>query len=145
VTLALLGGTPIWKGPFPRYVTIGAAERAAAMRVLRSGVLSAFYGSYGPEFYGGPEVQAFEGAWRSTFGVRHAVSMNSATSCLFAAVGAVGVGPGDEVITTPYTMSATATGILVYGAVPVFADIDPRTFTLDPASVESRLTRRTLV
>ena len=69
--------------------------------------------------------------------------MNSATSGLYAAVGAAGVGPGDEVIVSPYTMSASAAAALVYGAVPVFADIDPETFCLDPVSVAERITPRT--
>jgi dTDP-4-amino-4,6-dideoxygalactose transaminase len=141
--LALLGGRPVWKGSFPRYNTIGKEEKRACLRVLDRGVLSAFYGSNCPEFYGGPEVQSFEKEWARYFGARHVVSMNSATSGLNAAVGALGVSPGDEVITTPYTMCATATSILVYQGLPVFADIDPNTFTLDPRSIEARVTRRT--
>jgi dTDP-4-amino-4,6-dideoxygalactose transaminase len=69
--------------------------------------------------------------------------MNSATSALFAAVAAAGAGPGDEVIVSPYTMSASATCALVHGATPVFADIDQDTFCLDPASVRERVTPRT--
>jgi len=142
-TLALLGGKPVWKGPFPRYITIGRPEKKAVLRVMDRGILSDFFGSNCPEFYGGPEVQGFEREWARYFGARHAVSMNSATSCLYAAVGALGISPGDEVITTPYTMCATASGILVYQGIPVFADIDPDTFTLDPRSVETRVTSRT--
>jgi dTDP-4-amino-4,6-dideoxygalactose transaminase len=141
--LALLGGQPVWKGEIPRYVTIGAEEKAAVLKVLETGVLSNFYGSNCPEFYGGPTVQAFEEDWARYFEAPFAVAMNSATSCLYAAVGALEIGPGDEVITTPYTMSATASGILVYQAIPVFADIDPDTFTLDPTSVEEKVTPRT--
>ena len=77
------------------------------------------------------------------FGVSHAITMNSATSCLHAAVSACGIGPGDEVITSPYTMSASATCILMCGAVPIFADIDPDTFTITPESVEARITENT--
>ncbi|HEX9880286.1 MAG TPA: DegT/DnrJ/EryC1/StrS family aminotransferase [Candidatus Binatia bacterium] len=141
--LAMLGGQPVWKGEFPRYVSIGAEEKAAVLEVLDSGILSNFYGSHGPEFYGGPRVQAFEREWAEYFEAPFAVTMNSATSGLYAAVGALEIGPGDEVITTPYTMSATACGILVYNAVPVFADIDADIFALDPASVEAKVTQRT--
>lgn len=142
-TLAIEGGTPIRTRPFPTYNTIGAEEKQAVLAVLDSGVLSQFVGVWGPDFFGGPEVQGLEQEWATYFGTRYAVSVNSATSGLYAAVGAAGVGPGDEVIVSPYTMSASATAALVYGGVPVFADIDPETFCLDPASVEARITPRT--
>ena len=129
--------------PFPSYNTIGPEERAAVLAVLDSGVLSQFVGAWGPDFLGGPRVRALESEWARYFAVRHAVSMNSATSGLYAAVGAAGVEPGDEVIVSPYTMSASAAAAIVYGAIPVFADIDPETFCLDPASVRSCLTTRT--
>src|SRR5262249_27529008 len=77
------------------------------------------------------------------FGVRHAVAVNSATSGLIAAVGAAGIEPGDEVIVSPWTMAASATAILVWNAIPVFADIEPDTFNLDPALVEANVTPRT--
>ena len=88
-------------------------------------------------------VQAFEQAWRHQFGVRHAVSVNSATSGLYAAMGAIGISPGDEVIVPPYTMSATVVAPLIYGGVPVFADVDRETFTLDLSAVEAAITPRT--
>jgi dTDP-4-amino-4,6-dideoxygalactose transaminase len=69
--------------------------------------------------------------------------MNSATSCLYAGVGAAHIGPGDEVIVSPYTMTASASAALVYGGIPVFADIDADTFCLDPASIRSRISPRT--
>jgi dTDP-4-amino-4,6-dideoxygalactose transaminase len=72
--------------------------------------------------------------------VKHAVTVNSWTSGLTAAVGAIGIEPGDEVIVTPWTMCATATSILHWNAIPVFADIDPLTFNLDPESVEANIT-----
>lgn len=141
--LAIQGGTPVRTAPFPIYNTIGAEERRAVLEVLDSGVLSQFVGVWGPDFFGGPRVQALESAWARHFEVAHAVSVNSATSGLYAAVGAAGVGPGDEVIVSPYTMSASAAAAIVYGAVPVFADIDPDTFCLDPESVRRLLTDRT--
>src|SRR6185436_8181113 len=77
------------------------------------------------------------------FGAGHAVSTNSATTALHAAIAACGVGPGDEVIVPPYTMSASATSILMVNAIPVFGDIHPDTYCLDPASVRARVTART--
>src|SRR6266478_8718665 len=93
--------------------------------------------------HGGPNVQAFERASEKAFGVKHAVTVNSLTSGLIAAVGAIGVEPGDEVIVSPWTMCATATAILHWNAIPVFADIEPKTFCLDPKSVEANITPQT--
>src|SRR4051812_33700239 len=124
-TLAVNGGRPVRERPFPRYATIGAEEKGAVMEVLESTVLSQFLGTWSPEFLGGPRVRKLEQEWADYFGVKHAISVNSATSGLYAAMGASGVGPGDEVIVSPYSMTASATAPLVYGAIPVFADIDP--------------------
>ena len=110
---------------------------------MKSGVLSGFYGSWREEFYGGPRVRAFEEAWCERFGVKHTVSVNSNTSGLMAAMGAVGVSPGDEVIVPPTTMSATAMAPLIYGGIPVFADLDPETFCLDVESVKANITDKT--
>ncbi|WP_454021032.1 DegT/DnrJ/EryC1/StrS family aminotransferase [Azospirillum sp. Marseille-Q6669] len=141
--LAILGGTPVLREPLPARRSIGRAEVEAVARVAESGCLSGFYGSWGDEFLGGPLVRQFEEGWRRRFGARHAVSVNSATSGLFAAMGAIGVSPGDEVIVPPYTMSATAMAPLVYGAIPRFVDIEEETFALDPAAVERAITPRT--
>ncbi len=141
--LALLGGEPVTRKEFPPYNTIDEREKAEVLEVLDSGVLSAFLAAPGPAFRGGPKVRKLEQAWAEHFGVKHAVSMNSATSALCAAVAACGIGPGDEVITSPLTMTATATAVLANGAVPVFADVDPRTLNLDPASVGRCITERT--
>ncbi len=144
-TLAIKGGTPVRakNRPFPAYKPIGEEEKRAAVRVIESGALSKFIGSYGEQFFGGVEVQSFEREWREKFGVKHAVSMNSATSGLIAAMGAIGIEPGDEVIVTPYSMCISATAPLFYGAVPVFADVEPEYFCLDPKSVEEKITPRT--
>ena len=77
------------------------------------------------------------------FGVKHAISVNSWTSGLIAAVGALDLEPGDEIIVPPFAMCASATAILVWNAIPVFADIEPRTFCLSPESVEEKITDRT--
>ncbi|WNK01373.1 DegT/DnrJ/EryC1/StrS family aminotransferase [Thalassospiraceae bacterium LMO-JJ14] len=143
MTLALFGGSPTRSQPFPRHATYGEEERLAAERVLTSGILSRFLGSWHPDFYGGPEVQAFEEEWATAYEARFAVSVNSATSGLQAAVGACGLEPGDEIIVSPYSMCASATAPLIYGAVPRFADIERERFTLCPASVEAAITSRT--
>lgn len=140
---AILGGDPVRREPIPEYNSIGPEEKAAVQRVMDRGLLSGFYGSNCDEFYGGPEVRAFESEWAQLMRAPFAVSVNSATSGLFAAVAAVGVSAGDEVIVSPYTMSATAAAILAYRGIPVFADIDPDTFCLDPNAVESAVTPQT--
>lgn len=138
--LAIHGGEPVRKTPFPPYRTIGDEEKRAVMEVLDSGVLSQFLATWSPEFMGGPHVKKLEREWAEYFGVKHAIGVNSATSGLYAAVGASGAGPGDEIIVSPYTMTASATAALVYGAIPVFADIDPDTFCLSPRSIRERIT-----
>lgn len=142
-TLAIHGGSKVRQRPFPDYRTIGAEEQDAVQRVLDHGILSGFLGSWDERFFGGPEVRALESEWATHFHVKHAVAVNSATSGLIAAVGAAGISPGDEVIVSPYTMSASATAPLWYGGIPVFADIEPEYFCLDPASVAARITERT--
>lgn len=141
--LALAGGRPAITSELPLDSTIGPEEAAAVQRVFERGSLSGFYGSWGDEFLGGVEVKAFEAEWAERFGVPHVVSVNSATSGLFAALGALGISPGDEVIVPPYTMSATVMAPLIYGAIPVFADIDPDTFCLDVAKVREAITPKT--
>ena len=141
--LALHGGEPVMRGPLQPFHSVGEEEAAAAADVVRGGVLSAYIGAKGEGFMGGPRVQAFERQAADYFGVGHAIAVNSWTSGLIAAVAALGLEPGDEVITTPWTMAATATAILHCNALPVFADIDPRSFNLDPASVETLVTNRT--
>jgi perosamine synthetase len=138
--LAIHGGKPIREKPFPAYNTIGEEEKRAVLEVLDSGVLSKYLGTWSPEFYGGAQVQKLEKQWAEYFGVKYAVTINSATSGLYAAVGAAGVGPGDEVIVSPYTMTASATAALIYGGVPVFADIDPDIFCITPQSIRKCIT-----
>jgi dTDP-4-amino-4,6-dideoxygalactose transaminase len=138
--LALRGGPKSVHCDFRCYNPIGREEARAASEVIESGVLSQFLGVWHDDFYGGPKVRQFERACADYFGVQHAVTVNSWTSGLIAAVGAIGIEPGDEVIVSPWTMSASATAILHWNAIPVFADIEPRTFCLDPASVEANIT-----
>lgn len=141
--LAINGGTPIRSKHFPAYRVIGEEEKNAVADVLDSGILSRFLGCWHKDFYGGPMVQTLEKRWAEYFGTKNAIAVNSATSGLYCAVGAAGVGPGDEVIVSPYTMSASATAVLIFNAVPVFADIEEDYFCLDPLSVEKKITKRT--
>jgi dTDP-4-amino-4,6-dideoxygalactose transaminase len=91
----------------------------------------------------GPDVAAFEARFAPYTGCSHAVGVNSGTSALHLALLAAGVGPGDEVITTPFTFIASTSAIDYCGATPVFVDIDPATFTIDPALIEAAITPRT--
>jgi dTDP-4-amino-4,6-dideoxygalactose transaminase len=141
--LAIDGGTPLRTAPFPLRRTMGEAEKQAVIEVMDSDKLSEFFGSPGPQWLGGPKVQGFENKWASLYGFKHAISVNSWTTGLTTAVGAVGIEPGDEVIVSPYTMSASATAVLFYGGIPVFADIDPDTFNISAETIRSRLTPRT--
>lgn len=141
--LAINGGKPVRQKNFPIQNTIGPEEIKAVTTVMKSGVLSKYLGCWHDDFYGGEEIQALEKEWAHYFKVKHAIAVNSATSGLMAAVGAVGIGPGDEVITSPYTMSATPASVLVYNGIPVFADIEEDYYCLDVESIKERITERT--
>ena len=106
--LAILGGEPTIPLPLAFFKSLGEDEVTAATRVVRSGVLSAYIGAPGEAFMGGKEVRAFEEQAAHYFSMKHAIAVNSWTSGLIAAVGAIGIEPGDEIITTPWTMAATA-------------------------------------
>lgn len=138
--LALFGGDKTIQTTFNRYNPIGVEEVNAAKQVIESGVLSQFLGTWHEDFYGGQKVQEFERACEDYFDVENAITVNSWTSGLIAAVGAIAIEPGDEVIVSPWTMCASATAILHWNAIPVFADIEPETFNLDPQSVEANIT-----
>ena len=117
----------------PAKPIIGDDEREAVDRVLRSGMVAQ-----------GPEVAAFESEFSQHFVKgRPVVAVNSGTAGLHLGLLAAGVGPGDEVIVPSFTFAATGNSVALTGATPVFADIEPETFTLDPASVEASITSRT--
>lgn len=141
--LAIKGGAPVRTEKFPPYRTIGEEEKKAVSSVIDSGILSAYLGSWHEKFYGGEQVRKLEEKWASYFGAKHAIAVNSNTSGLIAAMGAIGIEPGDEVIVSPYSMSISAVAPLFYGAIPVFADIEDTYFCLDPKSVEEKITSRT--
>jgi len=145
--LAINGGEALRTKPWLDNITTEEEEKQAVLRVMDSGYLSLFEGSYSPDapfsFKGGAEVQGLEEEWREYYGIKHSISVNSATSGLYAAIGALGIGYGDEVIVSPYTMSACAIAPLIYGAIPVFADVELESGSLDPASIAERVTPRT--
>tara|TARA_B100000787_G_C16198045_1_gene302458 strand:+ start:2034 stop:3266 length:1233 start_codon:yes stop_codon:yes gene_type:complete len=128
---------------FKKYNPIDNKELKAAIKVIKSGNLSNFLGTYSKEFYGGPKVREFEKKCRSFFKVKHAITVNSWTSGLICAVGAIDIQPGDEIILPPWTMSACASSILNWNAIPVFADIDKETYNLDPIDVIKKISKRT--
>ncbi len=111
---------------------IGPREEELVLEVLRSGVLSL-----------GPVGRQFEESFASYVGTRHAAAVSSGTAGLHLAVRLAGVGAGDEVITSPFSFVASANCALYEGATPVFADIDPVTFNIDPAAIEAAITPRT--
>jgi len=133
----------IIKYKFKKFNTIDKKELLAVKKVLKSGVLSSFLGSKSKNFYGGKKVLEFEKKFRNYFGVKYAISVNSWTSGLVTIIGAIGTEPGDEVILPTWTMSACASAILNWNAIPVFVDIDKNTFCLDPALVKKKITNKT--
>ena len=143
MTLAIQGGDAARKREFPIRRTMGEPEKRAVLEVMDSDILSGFYGSPGPQWLGGPKVREFENKWASSYHFEHAIAVNSWTTGLMTAIGAIGIGPGDEVIVSPYTMSASATAVLFYGGIPIFADIDPHTFNITAATIERCLSPRT--
>src|SRR5438045_8303176 len=111
---------------------MGEAEAEAAKRPILSGWITQ-----------GPEVAAFEREFAAMVGAAHACAVSNCTTALHLALLAVGVGPGDEVVTVSHSYIATANAIRYCGATPVFVDIDPQTFNLDPTKLEQALSQRT--
>ncbi len=142
---AILGGEKIRKQPLPHYNMIGDEEKKAVMEVLDSGILSGFAAQPNKDFFGGPIIEKLEQNYCERFKSNFATAINSATTGLHAALAATGIGPGDEVIVPPYTMSATATAVIYCGAIPVFADIEEDTYCLDPESVKKKISKNTKV
>jgi dTDP-4-amino-4,6-dideoxygalactose transaminase len=116
----------------PQFESIRTEITAAVMQTLES-----------QRFILGPEVEAFEKEMAAWNGSAHAIACASGSDALLLALMGLGIGPGDEVITTPFTFVATVTAIVRLGATPVFVDVDPVTFNLDPAKLQAAITDRT--
>ena len=115
-----------------QYATIRDEIRPVVERVIES-----------QQFILGPEVEAFEQEVAAYCGAKYAIGVSSGTDALLIALMAAGIGKGDEVITTPYSFIATATSISRVGAIPVFIDIDPKTYTIDPKAIADEITDAT--
>lgn len=127
-----------------KFNSISPKELLAVERFLKSdSPLSGFYGSNRPEFFGGKQIRKFEENWNKKFNTEYSVSMNSATSCLIASMGAIDLKSGDEVIVSPFSMSISAIAPIFYGAVPIFCDIEEDFFNIDYEDVVRKTTSRT--
>lgn len=111
---------------------LGEEEKKAVMEVLESGMLVQ-----------GAKVEEFEKKFAGYIGTKYAVATSSGTTALHLALLAMGIGPGDEVVTTPFSFIATANSVLFCGARPVFADIDAKTYNIDPGKIREKITPRT--
>ncbi len=131
--LALKGGEPVRNKPFPKWPIFGESEMKALKDVLESG----FWG------IGGSRKKEFEEKFAAYQHAKYGIAVTSGTTALEISLRALGVGCGDEVIVPAYTFMATATAVLYVNAIPVFADIDPETYTIDPKSAESLISERT--
>jgi len=131
--LALKGGEPVRKKPFPKWPVFDEGEMEALKEVLESG----FWG------IGGSRKREFEEKFAAYQDARYGVAVTNGTAALEISLRALGVGCGDEVIVPAYTFMATAIAVLYVNAIPIFADIDPETYTIDPKSVESLISERT--
>ncbi|NQT14166.1 MAG: aminotransferase class I/II-fold pyridoxal phosphate-dependent enzyme, partial [Planctomycetes bacterium] len=129
---ALLGGTPVHKGGWPTWPQWDESWEPEIVEVLRSGRWCGHGGS--------GNVGDFEAAYAKLLGAKRCVTTASGTTALLTALHVMGVDAGDEVIVSPYTFIATYNVVLMHKALPVFADTDPATLTMDPASIESRIT-----
>lgn len=131
--LAIDGGSPVRDMPLPYgRQWINEQDIEAIVNVLKGDFLTT-----------GPSIQQFEQAVAGYVGVRYAVAFSNGTAALHGACFAAGIGAGDEVITTPITFAASANCVLYLGGTPVFADVDDRTYNIDPYSLESRITEKT--
>ena len=125
---------------FKEFNSFNQNEVKAANAVVKTGILSEYLAG---ELEGGYYVKKFENKLKSFFGTKHAITVNSWTSGLIVAVGALDLEPGDEIIVSPWTMSATATAILHWNCIPIFVDIEKDTFCLDPKKIEKKITPKT--
>lgn len=146
-SLAINGGSKVRTKEWPANNTCGLDEIFASIKVIRSGYLSKFEGSLAADppfdYFGGPFVKELESKWGQLYNTKFAVSLNSATSGIFAALGAFNLGVGDEVIVPAATMSAVAITPLYWNCIPIFADLDKETGTICPIDLEKKITEKT--
>ena len=134
--LALLGGKPVREAPLPPVAIIGDEEKQAVLSVLESGTLSA---AGHTNVLGGDKARLFEGEFAAYCGAKYAVAVNSGTAALHVALAAAGIGPGDEVLVPSYTFTATASAVLMHNAIPIFVDVEPLSFCMDPVKAEEAI------
>lgn len=132
--LAIHGGIPTRTTPFPEWPVFDQSEEIALLEVLRSGDWGVLTGT---------KVRQFETQFAAFQEAKHGICVPNGTVGLELAIWALGIGPGDEVITSPYTFVATTNAVLRVGAVPVFVDIDPNNFLMDVDQIEAAITSRT--
>src|ERR1041385_6033322 len=134
--LAIHGGPAVVdKNLKVSWLIVTDADKRAVMGVLDRGPLWALSTDEG---LFAPEMMALEQEFAAFVGAKHALACNGGTAAIHMALAAAGVGPGDEVITSAYSFLATPVAVLHQSAVPIFADIDPRTFNIDPADIERK-------
>lgn len=146
-SLAIQGGSPVRTKPFPAWPQVDASDEKAVLEVVRGGKWWMY--AYGDRELSGASggessrVEAFEKAFARFQHVKHALATASGSGALEMCCRAIGLQSGDEVITTPYTFIASASCVLNAQAIPVFVDIDPQTYNIDPALIERAITPRT--
>ena len=131
---AIEGGKPLRSQPISAFPKFTQEEIEEVVKVLKSGRLTMLVGK---------TTRKFEEKFAEYHRMKHAIAVSNGTVALHVALRALGIGPGDEVITTPFTFVASASSILHQNAIPVFADIDKETFNIDPVSIEERITEKT--
>lgn len=130
--LSLVGGEPVRRSPFPSWPVYGPEDEKALLEVLHSG-----------RWFLADRIEEFERAFAEFQQAQFGIAVSSGTTALQVALEAIGLQPGDEVIVPAYTFIATASAVVSTGGIPIFADIQPGTYNLDPASVEAAITERT--
>jgi len=129
---ALLGGKPVYSGTWPGWPRTSKSDEEAVMEALRAG-----------RWYRSRSVPEFEEKYAALNQAKYCIATSSGTTALYTSLGALGVGPGDEVIVPPYTFMATVTVVLLHYALPVFVDSNRESFLMDPAKLEAAITPRT--
>lgn len=137
--LALTGGTPtVPEGMIQYWPWVTAEDREAMLRVVDSG---RYWLGMTPPY--GPEIRGLEREWAEYVGAKHCLALSSGTSALHTAVVAAGIGPGDEVIVPAYSYIASASPVLYHNGIPIFVDVDPDTYNIDPSKIEAAITEKT--